>query len=82
MSVTSHVDAHLSMYLEYKISFLCDGKAKLSILALGRADVYGDQLVDNLIFTSSEHAFCKDQDEAHLITCVTNAVLNSEVFQI
>ena len=63
MSVTYHVDAHLSRYLEYTVSFLCDGKAKLSILALGRAGVYGEQLDDNLTFTSSEHDSCNGEDE-------------------
>lgn len=58
-SVT-YVDAHLGRYLEYKILFLRDGKAKLSIVALGKAGIYGEQLADSLIFTSSEHDSCKD----------------------
>lgn len=33
------------------------------MLALGRAGVYGEQLADNLIFTSSEHDYRKDEDE-------------------
>lgn len=45
-SVTYHVDAHLSRYSVYEVLFLCDGKAKLSMLALGRAGVYGEQLAD------------------------------------
>lgn len=32
-----HKEVQLSRHLEYKVSFLCDGKVKLSILALGRA---------------------------------------------
>lgn len=61
--MTSHVDAHLGRYLEYKVSFLCDGKTKLSVSALGRAGVYGEWLADNSIFTSSERDSCKDEGE-------------------
>lgn len=37
MHMIYHMEVQLSRYLEYKVSFLCDGKVKLSILALGRA---------------------------------------------
>lgn len=61
MSVTCHVDANLSRHLEYKVPLPCDGKAKLSTLALGGAGICRKQLADNLIFTS-EHT-CKDEDK-------------------
>lgn len=30
------MEIQLNRYLEYEVSFLCDGKVKLSILGLGR----------------------------------------------